>query len=455
MTISVTEMNKIWDRVTKLLKDNGLDAHIYDSFFLGSYIYSVEGETMAISVSSGVAAKIITEKYKNVVEDAVSQITESRFKLVFISETDIGDLKPVAQVPTSNDKREYFDSNFLNENYTFDNFIVGPCNIEAKQASLFVATTPGREYNPLFIYSASGLGKTHLLHAIGNHIKSQHSRLKVLYLTTDNFVDEFVRSIQGQKEIDDLRDYFKTVDVLLVDDIQFLADKTKTADMFFNIFNSMINSNKQIILTSDRSPNELRGLEARLVTRFKAGLSINIKNPDHETLLSILKQKIESHDLELESFDDEVLEFIVEHFSTSVRDLEGAVNKILFYSVTHQPAHFSMNVALDAISPLINISEQQALLNEEKILSVVADYYNLSVAQLKGNSRQSQLSMARHIAMYLIRTILDLPFKQIGKVLGGKDHSTVMTGVNKVEKMLKTNHQYSTAIEELKKRLSI
>ena len=450
MTISVTEMNKIWDRVLNIVAEEIPDKHMFDSFFANSYIYSVEGETMNICVSSGLAAQIITKSYQQMVEDAVSQTTESNFKLLFLSKdslSSISENKPVEA------KKEYFEGNFLNSNYTFDNFIVGQCNIEAKQASLFVATTPGREYNPLFIYSDSGLGKTHLLHAIGNHIKEQNSRLKVLYLTTDAFVDEFVRSVHGDQQIDDLRDYFKTVDVLLVDDIQFLADKSKTADMFFNIFNSMINANKQIVLTSDRSPNELRGLEQRLVTRFKAGLSINIKSPDHDTLISILKQKIQAHDMDLSIFDDDVLEFIVSHFSVSIRDLEGAVNKLLFHAVTHQPARFTLQVALDAISPLINVAETQTMLSEEKILNVVADYYNLSVAQLKGNSRQSQLAMARHISMYLIRTMLDIPFKQIGKIFGGKDHSTVMSAVEKCEKMLKTSPQFATAINQLQTRL--
>lgn len=351
-------------------------------------------------------------------------------------------------------KKAIFVNSFINPKHTFDSFVVGQCNREASQASLMIASNPGKLFNPLFIYSQSGLGKTHLLHAIGNYIKENTPRLKVLYISTDDFVDEFVRSVRGDREIEELRDFFKTVDVLLIDDIQFLADKNKTADMFFNVFNTMINLGKQVVLTSDRHPNDLKGLEARLVTRFNAGLSINIQEPDKETLLSILKMKIEANNLDITNFDDDVLDFIAEKFSKNIRELEGAINRLLFYSINiKQSKHIDLPLAIESVSSIINVKETERMLSEERIIEVVADYYNLTVSQLKGNVRTSQLALARHISMYLIRTMLDVPFKKIGQTFGGKDHSTVMSAVEKVESNLKTNPQLSQAIHEIQNRL--
>ena len=277
-----------------------------------------------------------------------------------------------------------------------------------------------------------------------------------IHISTDDFIDEFIKSVRGDNEIEELKEYFRTVDVLLIDDIQFLAQKNKTAEMFFNIFNIMINNGKQIVLTSDCHPNNLKGLEQRLVTRFNAGLSIDIKSPDKETLLQILKLKIEANDLDINNFDNDVLEFFATKFSNNVRELEGAINRLLFYTINiKQCKRITMQVAIDSVSSIINVRDTEALLNEERIIEVVADYYNLTVSQLKGNARTSQLALARHIAMYLIRSLLDVPFTKIGSVFGGKDHSTVMSAVNKVEKMLKTNASYNTAIVEIKKLLKV
>jgi chromosomal replication initiator protein len=257
------------------------------------------------------------------VEDIVKETTQTNFKVLFVHEEELNTNTETAVLPEK--KAKFFTNSFINPKCTFDNFVVGQCNREASQASLMIASNPGKLFNPLFIYSQSGLGKTHLLHAIGNYIKENSPRSKVLYISTDDFVDEFVRSARGEHEIEQFRDFFKTVDVLLIDDIQFLADKTKTAEMFFNLFNTMINAGKQVVLTSDRHPNDLKGLEARLVTRFNAGLSINIQNPDKETLISILKRKIVANNLNLDNFDDDVLQFFAEnlHFDERKRQNNG------------------------------------------------------------------------------------------------------------------------------------
>ena len=453
MITTISEKRQIWDRVLIGIQNEIMDPRIFDSFFNNSYIYSISGDTIVVSVNSKLAANLISTKYNDLISEVVAQTTQSKFKLVFMPESEIqASATPVTE--KVEEKKQFFVNSFINPKHTFDSFVVGQCNREASQASLMIASNPGKLFNPLFIYSQSGLGKTHLLHAIGNYIKENTPRLKVLYISTDDFVDEFVRSVRGDREIEELRDFFKTVDVLLIDDIQFLADKNKTADMFFNVFNTMINLGKQVVLTSDRHPNDLKGLEARLVTRFNAGLSINIQEPDKETLLSILKMKIEANNLDITNFDDDVLDFIAETFSKNIRELEGAINRLLFYSINiKQSKHIDLPLAIESVSSIINVKETERMLSEERIIEVVADYYNLTVSQLKGNVRTSQLALARHISMYLIRTMLDVPFKKIGQTFGGKDHSTVMSAVEKVESNLKTNPQLSQAIHEIQNRL--
>ena len=452
MTKTISEKKRIWEKVLGKIETQLQDRHIYDSFFSQTSIYSIENDSMIVSVNSRLAANILTQKYLSIVQDIVEETTQSKFKISFVHEEDLKPTNEKTEVVV--EKSKFFTNSFINPKYTFDTFVVGQCNREASQASLMIASNPGKLFNPLFIYSQSGLGKTHLLHAIGNYIKENSPRLKVLYISTDDFVDEFVRSARGDNEIEQFRDFFKTVDVLLIDDIQFLADKTKTAEMFFNLFNLMINAGKQVVLTSDRHPNDLKGLEARLVTRFNAGLSINIQNPDKDTLISILKKKIVANNLDLNNFDDSVLEFFAEKFSKNVRELEGAINRLLFYSINiKQSNYIDLALAVESVASIINVKETERQLDEERIIETVADYYNLTVSQLKGNTRTAQLAMARHISMYLIRSILDVPFKKIGDTFGGKHYSTVMDAVEKVEKGLKNNPQLTQAISDIKKRL--
>ncbi|MCX5775089.1 MAG: chromosomal replication initiator protein DnaA [Firmicutes bacterium] len=450
MKSTISEITQLWDRILDRIEVKLNDRHIYDSFFSGSYIHSIDGDTMIVVVNSGLAASLLSSKYMDLISGIVRESTQSDFKLKFVQQNEVPTTatKPVAE------KASFFANSLINTKFTFDNFVVGASNREASQAALMIASTPGKLYNPLFIYSQSGLGKTHLLHAMGNYIKENSPVSKVLYISTDDFVDEFIKYVHGDKESETLKEFFKSVDVLLVDDIQFLADKTKTEEMFFYIFNALVNSGKQIVLTSDRHPSDLKGLEARLVSRFNSGLTINISAPDQYTCIAILKKKIEANGLDIKNFDQDVLEFFADRFSKNVRELEGALNRLLFYIINiKQTQHIDMAVAIESVQPLIGSNGPKSSLTETKIIGTVADYYNLTPSQLTGKIRTSQIAMARHIAMYLIRTMLDLPFLKIGQLFGGKDHSTVMNGVEKVEKSLKTDTALVAAIDELQKRL--
>lgn len=452
MTKSISEITQLWDRTLLKIKDRIPERHVYDAFFTNTYIHAITGDTITVVANSNLAKSVLSTTYVNLVEEVLAEITESNYRADFIVSEEI--TKTTVEKPA--DKvRTFFQTSKINPKFTFDNFVVGrSSNLQAYQAALMIASNPGKMYNPLFIYSASGLGKTHLLHAIGNYIKENTPLLNVLYISTDDFVEEYIRFVHGGKESESLKEFFKAIDVLLIDDIQFLAEKPKTEEMFFHIFNSLVNNGKQIVLTSDRHPSELKGLENRLVSRFNQGLQISISIPDLETRKQILKRKIVANNLNVEDFEEEVLDFFADRFGNNVRDLEGALNRLLFYIINIQPSKkVTYDIAVQSVDSLLNVIESQTKLSEKRILGVVADYYNLTPNQLTGRNRTSQVSLARHIAMYLMRELLDLPFSKVGKAFGGKDHSTVMNAIQKVEKMLKTDTGFKKVLEDLHARL--
>jgi chromosomal replication initiator protein len=448
---TLSEIAQLWDRVLDRLQTKINDRHIFDSFFSDTYIHAIDTNEIKVVVNSGLASNLLSTKYLDVLAMTVAEITQTNFKLVFLQKSDLE-----KNIKTPEKKSSFFANSFVNRKYTFDNFVVGTSNREAHQAAVLIASNPGKlfNYNPLFIYSQSGLGKTHLLHAIGNYVRENAPSLKVLYITTDDFVDEFIKYVSGEKDSDNMKDFFKAIDVLMVDDIQFLSEKVKTEEMFFHIFNHLVNAGKQIILTSDRHPSEIRGVESRLVTRFNSGLTMNITVPDLPTRVAILKKKIEANGLDITYFDEEVFHFFAERFSNNVRELEGALNRLVFYVINiKQTKHITMAVAIESVQPLIGSGVMVSSLTENRIINTVADYYNLTSQQLTGRIRTNQIAMARHIAMYLIRTMLDVPFLKIGALFGGKDHSTVMNAVKKVEKSLKVDEAIATAVDQLEKRL--
>lgn len=451
VTPTLSEIAQIWERVLERLNQKINDRHIFDSFFADSFIHSIQNDEIVVVVNSGLAVNLLSTKYQDTVLQTVLDVTQTNFKLKFVQKGDLDKIKAQTKKTSS-----FFANSFVNRKFTFDNYVVGTSNREAYQAALLIASSPGKlfNYNPLFIYSQSGLGKTHLLHAIGNYIRENASALNVLYITTDEFVDEFIKYVSGEKDKENMKDFFKSVDVLMVDDIQFLAEKTKTEEMFFYIFNQLVNAGKQIILTSDRHPSEIRGIESRLVSRFNSGLTMNITVPDLTTRVAILKNKIQANGLDITYFEEDVLTFFAERFSNNVRELEGALNRLLFYVINiKQTKHITMEVAVESVQPLIGSSTLVSSLTENRIINTVADYYNLTPNQLTGKIRTNQIAMARHIAMYLIRTMLDLPFLKIGSLFGGKDHSTVMNAVSKVDKSLKIDTGISTAVQQLTQRL--
>ena len=457
MVTSISESTRLWEKALKKIQEKIDDKKAFDSWFEKSYIYEVRGNVISVVVDNKVAKTLLSNQYSKLIQSVVNDLTDDEYIIKFYTEDEL-ESKPTSIKVKATEKEEdseYFKDAKLHTNLTFDNFVVGDFNKEAHKAALYVAKNGGTLFNPLFIYSHSGLGKTHLLHAIGNEILAHRMPdAKILYITANDFVEEYIRFVKAEKT-DTMKDFFKGVDVLLIDDIQFLADKVKTEEMFFYVYQDMINKGRRVIITSDKQPNSLKGLEDRLITRFTQGLTVKISDPDREACVAILKKKIIESGLDLNKVDENVIYFLADKFSKDIRELEGAVNKLLFNALSlDENDTITMDVAIKAIGSLKGGKAVADQLSEQKIINTVAEYYNLTPSMLTSKTRTGQIALARHIAMYLIRKHLDVPLKKIGDAFGGKDHTTVMSGIEKVEKELKTDEQLRKAIEELEQRLN-
>ncbi len=455
MNNSISEIARIWQQTLKVIDKKLGERDIFDSFFANSYIQDIKGNTVTVVVGSATAERLLSSRYVDVIKDSLGEVTDNNYDLVFVQQDSIAKSN-VKNVFAQKEESEpsFFKDARLDQNLTFESFVEGAFNIEAYKAASVVAKNPGQAFNPLFIYSNSGLGKTHLLHAIGNKIQNKNPKAKILYISANDFVDEYVKYVKGERDSETLKDFVCGYDVLLLDDVQFLQNKVKTEEMFFYIYQKMVNSNKQVVITSDRQPTELKGLEDRLVTRFSQGLTVNINNPDPATCVKILEKQIENAGLDISNFDPAVLHFYADKFSDNVRELEGKFNRLIFYvSEIKQVEKIDLDVAIEAVSNITNVRNAAAQLSEQKIINVVSDYYNLAPGQLVGKTRTGQIALARHVAMYLIRINIDIPLTKIGNMFGGRDHTTVMNGITKVEEMLKTDESLKAAINDLQKTL--
>ncbi len=451
MENTLSELTALWGRVLNRIKaELADDPLVYDSFFKDSYIHSLDGKTINVVVNSSLAVQILRSQYEKTVLGALADCTETNFDVHFLSKDQISSSAAIKPA-----KPAYFSDSYINPNYTFDNFVVGESNREAYQASLMIAQNPGHLYNPVLIFGESGLGKTHLLHAIGNKVKSKYPAMKVLYIHAQEFLNEYVKFVSGDMAGISISDWFKNeVDFLLIDDVQFLANKERTEETFFTIYNDFYSRGKQVVLTCDQHPSKLNGLDERLKTRFVQGLPLCIAQPERETCEQILRMRIRANGLKESDFDPEVITFFANTFHKNVRELEGAFDRLLFFAVQMNGSnHVTLKIAQTAVSSLVDVKAATGTLSAEKVIDAVADYYGIPSYQLTGKIRTSQIALARHIAMYLIRSRLDAPFAKIGSLFGGRDHATVMNGVNKVENSLKTDKGLQKAVSDINKRL--
>lgn len=354
-----------------------------------------------------------------------------------------------AQKPQSTDKSSSFstEDTQLNSRYTFDTFVIGSGNQMAHAAAMAVSDEPGVLYNPLFFYGGVGLGKTHLMHAIGHQLLENDPQTRVKYVTSEAFTNDFINSIQ-KNTTEEFHEKYRNVDLLLVDDVQFFADKEATQEEFFHTFEALYNAQKQIVLTSDRLPNEIPKLQERLVSRFKWGLSVDITPPDLETRIAILREKAQADNVEI---PDETLDFIANRIDSNIRELEGAMARIQAYAQL-QNAAITTDLAADALRSL-NFGSNLSHVTIPIIQDKVAKYFHVSVADLKGKKRLKSIVIPRQIAMYLSRELTDNSLPKIGTEFGGKDHTTVIHSCDKIKAALETNSDLARQIDDLKSEL--
>lgn len=450
----------IWTSVLSKIKEE-INSLSFQTWFEETELYRLEKNVAKIIVPFAIHKTHIINNYRDIIVEGLYEVTNTNYEIeLLLRDEIIEDTEPKVNTTSENSSNitsnsiemPYIKSN-LNSKYTFENFIVGNSNKFAHAAALAVAENPGKMYNPLFIYGNSGLGKTHLMHAIGNYI-SKNSDKKVLYVTSEQFVSDFI-GINKKDEngtnftyVDFFKQKYRNIDVLIIDDIQYLGGATETQKEFFHTFNTLYGDNKQIIISSDRSPDDLKILEDRLRTRFCWGLPVDIYPPDFELRVAILKKRIVGEAINKE-IPDQVIEYMASNLGSDIRQLEGAVTRLVAYS-TIMGSEIDLNLAIEALKDYINkgVSEKN---NVNKIQKVVAEYFQISVEDLKSKKRNSNISFPRQIAMFLCRKFTDESFPKIGIEFGGKDHSTVMHSCEKIEREIKTNKDLADTIDKLEK----
>lgn len=448
-----------WNRVIELSKKT-FKKEIFDYFVLTSRLIKVDQQEAVIYLDAEVKKLFWEENMTKVILTAGFEIyaVELTISYQFNLEEEEEEKE---FIPLSETTRDYAVSHApivdlpsiqtgLRKKYTFDNFVSGDGNQWALAAALAVSENLATTYNPLFIYGGPGLGKTHLLNAIGNQIIENYPNARVKYIPAESFINEFLERLR-LNDMDTFKKTYRNLDLLLIDDIQSLGGKkVTTQEEFFNTFNALYGDNKQIVLTSDRSPDHLDSLEERLVTRFKWGLTQNITPPDFETRIAILRNKIEDLDF---TFPDDTLEYLAGQFDSNVRDLEGALNDISLVARVKKIKDITIDVAAEAIRARKNEALQITVIPIEKIQTEVGKFYNVSVNEMKGSRRVQNIVLARQVAMYLAREMTDNSLPRIGREFGGKDHTTVMHAYEKIKGMIEIEDNLRLEIQTIKKKL--
>lgn len=444
----------IWNSFLEKIKEQ-VSSLSYETWFKDTKLVSLDNNTATVIVPMNLHKKHLKENYISLMEDIFNSITGTNFTFSFLLEDEYETETVVEDVDVGVPKYHREDAN-LKPNYTFESFIIGESNKFAYTAALSVAEKPGKAYNPLFLYGKSGLGKTHLMHAIGNYIIN-NTNLKVLYVTSDDFVNDFIRVVRNKDKenfelINTFKAKYRNVDVLMIDDIQFLENAAATQQEFFHTFNELYNSNRQIIISSDRSVNDLKLLEDRLRTRFACGLTANIFPPDLELSKNIIKKKI-MYQESAKDIPEDVIDYIANSFSTDVRSLEGAITRVFAYSLMMGHGEITLDVAVDALKDQM-IKSCNFKNDIHRIQMVVSDYFHIKVEDLKGKKRSKSIAFPRQIAIYLCRTLTNESFPRIGGYFGGRDHSTIMHSYDKISVDIKKNEQVKEIIRDIKETLS-
>jgi len=434
-----SQLQFIWKQV--LAKAETLITPVsYRNFIKDLEPVDIVGRRLVLKALTNMAANVVMNKHADKLREAIVKcdLGVNDFRLVV-------DGSDVYTADFEEDAADTFQAAPINKNFTFESFVAGAGSKFVYAAAKSVAENPGETFNPLFIYGESGLGKTHLMHAIANYISQHYPEKKVLYTTCENFLNEFIDSLT-QKNSAKFRFHYRNVDVLMIDDVQFLKNKTQVQEEFFHTFNELSAQNKQIVLTSDRPPKEIATLEERLRTRFEGGMIADIQPPDPETKIAILKRKALDRKCPV---SDDVLEFLARDSGHDVRTLEGRLTKVIFASKLHEEP-ISLSLAKLALSESVNESPEQEDVTPEKIVNTVCTYFKQKREDLIGKGKKADLVKARQICAYLLCEMLSLPLISVGNILGGRDHTTIMYARDKMEKLAQLNDKVAKEIDDIK-----
>lgn len=440
-TMQPTNIKNLWDKTKKVLSSEMTNVS-FSSWIEPLEPLCLYDGSLVLLTENDVSKKTLNTIYLTSVRDALNRANGTSYSVIFASSSERGSFAPSGLV-------EDHDLDFtLNPKYTFDSFVVGSSNSLAYAASKAVSEDPAGAYNPLFLYGGVGLGKTHLMHAIGNAVKEKNPKAKIIYVTSETFTNEMIQSIQDNRRPNFRRKY-RNADVLMVDDIQFIAGKVGAQEEFFNTFNALHTSGKQIVISSDRPPMELTTLEERLKSRFEGGLIMDIQPPDTETRIAILRRKSASDGI---TVDESVLSYIAEKVNSNIRQLEGCFTRVVTYATfTRRP--ITVELAETALRDIIpNIVKKKITI--DLIQQAVADYFSVDVSALTSKRRTNDITTPRHIAMYLCRELTDSSLKSIGRAFGGRDHTTVMNACANVEKSLNDDPETATIIDDIRTRIA-
>lgn len=417
--------------------------------------YNIENDTVNIIIPSDQAHALnyISSKYKSFFQVTITEMFNHDYDISFILEKDVKQQNPVEKELVSNNS--FYNINYenanLNPKYRFDTFVVGSNNKFAHSASLAVAESPGEAYNPLYLYGGPGLGKTHLMHSIGHFILKNNPDMKVLYVTSEEFTNEVIESIRSGNaaSMTKLREKYRTVDVLMVDDVQFIIGKESTQEEFFHTFNVLHSARKQIILSSDKPPKEMETLEERFRSRFEWGLIADIQPPDYETRMAILRKNAETCDKQI---DEEIIKYIATNIKSNIRELEGAFNKIIAFAKLNK-VDLTLSLAEEALKDVIYPNKSKEV-TPTLIINIVSEHFGVRVEDITSKKRNSEFVLPRQVIMYLCRELTDTSFTDIGKILGKKDHTTIMHGYNKITAELMGNEELKNKIDIIKKKIN-
>ncbi|NLL92595.1 MAG: chromosomal replication initiator protein DnaA [Clostridiales bacterium] len=449
-----------WDEILKILKEEHdiMDVS-FNTWIKPLEIYSVENNIITLLVpDENITTSYLHKKYYLPLKVVIQEVTCENLDLEFLHPSEIRQksLKP-SSLENSPDIKHIDDNTEkkleakLNPNYTFDNFVIGANNNFAQAYALAVAESPAEVYNPLFIYGGVGLGKTHLMHSIGNFILDRNPNAKVRCVTSEVFTNEVISAIrsESQSSIMEFRNKYRNLDVLLIDDIQFIIGKERSQEEFFHTFNTLKESNKQIVISSDKPPKSMTTLEGRFRSRFEMGLTVDISSPDYETRMAIIKKKAENEGYNI---DDEIFEYIAENIKSNVRELEGALTKIVAFSrVSRMP--IDLDIAKEVLKDIIS-PDNNKVITPELIIETVADHFGISVSDISSKKKSQDIVFPRQIAMFLCRQLTECSLQSVGHLLGKKDHTTVMHSINKVQNEIETNDSTRNTVEVIKKKIN-